>query len=240
MARRVLTLLAALGLASAMAVLPSVPTSATPVDTASHAQTVAFTTTPPTGADWFSDNWSIEIGYVASASASSGLPVTFSLDPASAGVCAIVDGFGAEDQAAIRFVGPGTCTILADQAGDDVYLPAPQASQSFVIEKAQPTLSGVKGRKLVPGLPSATFRATLQVLYNLSSHDWGHRGYEGQVIAFTVAGRPVCSATTDAEGVASCTGPLPLRTWLTQLRFTASYAGDARYKSVFGSAAFVG
>jgi hypothetical protein len=237
MIRRLLSAVAVLGLA----LLPAAPAHAEPTPT--QPQTVTFTSTPPSGVDWFSDDGSIHVGYVAEASASSGLPVTYSLDPASTEVCEIDDFSGSspfEGKAAIRFVGPGSCTIRADQEGDETYLPAPQASQSFVIDKVASTLSDLKARKVLRGGPSASFRATLQVPINLSSWEWGLGGYPGQVVTFSVAGTPVCSATTDTDGVATCTAPLPLITWLTQPRFTASYAGDALYEPATASAAFVG
>jgi hypothetical protein len=50
----------------------------------------------------------------------------------------------------------------------------------------------------------------------------------------------VCSGTTNISGVATCTAPLPLLAWVTQLRFTASYAGNALYKPVTASGIFLG
>jgi hypothetical protein len=237
MVRRLLTVLAVLGLA----LLPATPAHAESVP--SQAQTISFTTTPPADATWFDGATWFGIGYFASAESTSGLAVAYSIDPASAAVCDINEQFSrttAPSQAAIRFFGPGTCTILADQPGNETYLPALQVSQSFFIGKVQPTLTGLKGRKIVPGLPSASFSATLLVPVNTSSHDTGLWGYAGQTITFAIAGKPVCSGTTDSRGVATCTAPLPLLTWLTQLRFTASYAGDDLYKPVTGSQAFLG
>jgi hypothetical protein len=237
MVRRLLTLLAILGLA----LLTAAPTSAEPA--ASQTQTVAFTSTPPTDADWFDGATTWGVGYAASAEATSGLPVTYSVDPASAGVCSVSEDFNkptAPTWGGIVFLGPGTCTVLADQAGNETYLPAPQVSQSFFIDRVQSTMSGLKGRKIVAGLPAATFSATLLVPINTSSHDTGLWGYSGQVVTFSVGGKPVCSGTTNSQGVATCTTPLPLVTWLAQLRFTASYAGDVRYKPATASQAFIG
>jgi hypothetical protein len=242
--RRSLAIVGALVLTCGLAVLSAAPTTAQPATTdPDHAQTVSFTTTAPTDADWFdgATNWGV--GYIASAEATSGLPVTYSVDAASAGVCAISELFSdtsAPSTTGIDYLGPGTCTILADQAGDDAYLPAPQVAQSFLIDRVQPSLSGLKGRKAVPGLPSATFQATLLVPVNTDSHSTGPGGYAGQDVTFLVAGKPVCSGTTDISGVATCTAPLPLLAWVTQLRFTASYAGNALYKPVTASGIFLG
>jgi hypothetical protein len=242
--RRSITLLGTLGLACGLAVLSAAPTTAQPATTGpDQAQTVSFTTTPPEDATWFdgATNWGI--GYVASAEATSGLPVTYSVDPASADVCDIDELFSvtsAPSRAAIGYRGPGTCTIRADQVGNDTYLPAPQVVQSFVIGKVQPKMSGLKGRKVVAGLPAATFQATLLVPVNIDSHTTAPWGYPGQVVTFLVAGKPVCSGTTDNHGIATCTAPLGLLTWVTQLRFTASYAGNDLYKPVSASGPFLG
>ena len=237
MVRRLLTVLAVLGLA----LLSATPSNADPA--APQAQTVTFTSSPPTDAEWFDGATTWGVGYAASAEATSGLPVTYSVDPASAGVCSISEYLNkptAPTWAGIVFLGPGTCTVLADQAGNETYLAAPQVSQSFFIDRVQPTMSGLKGRKIVPGLPSASVSATLLIPINTSSHDTGLWGYPGQVVTFSVGGKPVCSGTTNSHGVATCTAPLPLVTWITQLRFTASYAGDDRYKPVTASQAFIG
>lgn len=82
-------------------------------------QTISFTSTAPTS--------TVIDGpaYTPAASASSGLPVTIAIDPASLGVCSI-DGSGV-----VSFQGAGTCTINANQAGDVDYKPAPQVQQSL-------------------------------------------------------------------------------------------------------------
>ena len=91
-------------------------------------QSISFTSSAPSGA---------VVGgptYGVSASASSGLPVSFSVDPASAGVCTL-------SGATVSFVGSGTCTIRADQGGNASYQAAPQVSQSFAVNIAGQTIS---------------------------------------------------------------------------------------------------
>src|SRR5437762_2449435 len=134
MARRLATLAALVGLSSALGMVTAPPTAA------ALSQTVEFTSPAPEGMDWFARG-PLFFQYVATASASSGLPIAFSVDPASAAVCEISDVPAPQPPSAgIRFVGPGTCTIHADQAGNQDYLPAPRATLSFVIEKVQPNL----------------------------------------------------------------------------------------------------
>ena len=64
------------------------------------------------------------------ATASSGLPVTFT--SATTGVCTITsDGV-------LTFVKTGTCTIRANQAGNSSYNAAPQVTQSFTVSATSP------------------------------------------------------------------------------------------------------
>lgn len=48
----------------------------------------------------------------------------------------------------------------------------------------------------------------------------------GAAVTFSVAGQALCTATTDAHGVASCTGVCPLTLILLAGSYTATYAGD--------------
>jgi hypothetical protein len=99
----------------------------TPLRTPSG-QSISFLSTPPAGA---------VVGggpYLLSASASSGLPVLYSTSAGSADVCHLVNG-------SVWFVGAGTCRIYADQAGDAVYLAAPQAQQSFTVGLVPQTIA---------------------------------------------------------------------------------------------------
>jgi hypothetical protein len=228
-------MLVALGAAGAT--LLSTPASAsTPVRAdASQSQTVTFTTTPPSGADWFYGTNSFGISYEVTASASSGLAVEISVAPESAGVCSAFFPFGDEvptpGHAYINSSGAGTCTIRADQAGDANYLPAPTATQTFVVEKAPTTLSKPRSRKGLPGLTPTTFSATLQRPYHLDSHFTGMEGFPQQVVTFAIGGKAVCRGITDAQGVASCAALIGAAQWLSNLRWTATYAGDDLYRA---------
>ena len=76
--------------------------------------------------------------YVPAATASSGLPVTFSIDAGSdQGVCSL-----SPDGTTVSFTGAGTCVVDAHQAGDGVsWDAAPAAQQSFVIAAAPLTVN---------------------------------------------------------------------------------------------------
>ena len=85
-------------------------------------QTITFTSKPPRKATPGGT-------YTAAASASSGLPVIFTIDPSATSVCSI-------SGSTVSFISAGTCVIDANQAGDANFDAAPQAQQSFVVGKA--------------------------------------------------------------------------------------------------------
>lgn len=84
-------------------------------------QTISFTSTPPATPGVGAGT------YAASATATSGLPVT--LTSTTPAVCTIAGG-------TVTFVGIGTCTLAANQPGDNTYLPANQVLQSFEVKGA--------------------------------------------------------------------------------------------------------
>jgi hypothetical protein len=83
-------------------------------------QTVSFTSTAPSTA---------QVGgasYNATASATSSLTPTITVDASAASVCSI-------SGSTVSFTGAGTCTLDANQAGDANYNAAPQVQQSFSV-----------------------------------------------------------------------------------------------------------
>lgn len=224
---RLLNIFVALGATVALGLLTPLPAHA------AQTQTIAFTSTPPAGQDWLTYSHPFFHEYIATATASSGLPVEFSIAPASADVCSIAgvyhDDPTGSTGADIDFLGGGTCTVWADQPGDGDFLPAPRVTQSFQVERVQTSLPKVKGKKGVPGKKPATFSATLQTLAFVDSRSIGPVPFLGQIVTFSVAGKPVCSGVTGAYGIATCQGIVPRADGL-RLRFTASYAGDDDYK----------
>jgi PKD repeat protein len=111
---------------------------------AGRSQTVAFTSTAPSSA---------VVGgptYVAAATATSGLLV--SLSSATPAVCSL-------SGASVSFVGAGTCTIDADQAGDAEYSAAPQAQQSFAVGGPAPSAPPILQPSLIATIPDSSFSA---------------------------------------------------------------------------------
>ena len=70
--------------------------------------------------------------FAVSATASSGLPVSFTASPSSN--CTVSGTTG-------HIVHAGGCTVTASQAGDDNYYPAPDVPNAFTIKKAKATIS---------------------------------------------------------------------------------------------------
>ena len=82
-------------------------------------QTITITSTPPP-VDKHSPPYTI------TATATSGLAVTFSIAPASAAICSI-------SGASVSFKKHGDCIVRANQAGSANYLPAPQVQQIITV-----------------------------------------------------------------------------------------------------------
>jgi len=83
-------------------------------------QAINFLSSPPTDAVVNGN------GYAVLATATSGLPVTLSIDPTAAPVCSVSSSM-------VSFIGAGTCVINANQFGNDIYGPAPRVQQSFAV-----------------------------------------------------------------------------------------------------------
>jgi hypothetical protein len=71
-------------------------------------------------------------GYTPSATATSGLAVSITVDQSTTAVCSISAG-------AVRFDTAGTCILDFDQAGDADWAPATGLDQSFTVSPASPT-----------------------------------------------------------------------------------------------------
>jgi hypothetical protein len=89
------------------------------------AQVITFTSTPPAHA-------AVGERYqLAASGGGSGNPVTFTVDPATTSGACTVSASGL-----VRFTGPGTCIIDADQAGNSDFGAAPLASQTISVTAA--------------------------------------------------------------------------------------------------------
>jgi hypothetical protein len=132
--------------------------------------------------------------------------------------------------ATVSFVGLGTCTVDANQAFSANYLAAPQVQQSFVVSKASTSLTAasvsIVSSILMLGV---TFSATL------TSQATG-KGIAGQTVTFADGSLASCSATTNANGVASCTASvLAVLGLLLSPSYSAAYAGGTDYLGANGA-----
>jgi hypothetical protein len=91
---------------------------------AKGSQTITFTSTPGR----YDRN---DPPYIVSATATSGLAVTFTTDSSSNGVCSVSGN-------TVSFQGRGTCIVYANQAGNASWLPAPQIQQVLDIKNHTP------------------------------------------------------------------------------------------------------
>jgi hypothetical protein len=118
--------------------------------------------------------------FTVSATASSGLPVSF----AASGACTV-------SGAIVHLTGAGSCTVTASQPGNVIYNPAPDVSQSFAIAKATQTITfGPLADRTYPG-PDFPVSATAS---------------SGLAVSFAASRTcTVSGATVHLTGAGSCT-----------------------------------
>jgi hypothetical protein len=141
--------------------------------------------------------------FTVSATASSGLPVVFTVTSAPAGACTIAGN-------TVTIVGAGTCTVNADQAGDGNYNAAAQVQQAFTVNKGNQTIIiNGPGTKTFPS-PPITLTAT--------------GGASGNPVTFTAGPSAVCTSggTNGATITIVATGTCNL---------TADQAGNGNYNA---------
>lgn len=130
--------------------------------------------------------------FTVSATASSGLPVSFS----ATGKCSI-------NGTTVHITGAGSCNITASQAGNTMYQAAPDVVRSFVIAKANQTITFDELQPQAAG-DSLSIGATTS---------------SGLPVSFSVAGNCTLSGTTVyLNSGGSCT-------------ITATQTGDANYNA---------
>lgn len=132
--------------------------------------------------------------------------------------------------------GWATATITSNEPADDYWVAQYTGPGVFIVTSyfarviwtlaptmltAKPALLSL-GRLKLYGPPSATLTSSNGPL-------------AGKVISFSAGGAPLCTATTNAHGVATCSGAQFLPT-LQAGGYTAAFAGDAQYGASTGSA----
>lgn len=133
-----------------------------------------------------------------SATANSGLPVTFST---STPLICTAAGTNGET---ITLIAAGTCTVSANQAGDDVYRPANTVNRNFTVTKLSQTITfanpGAKTLALTPQVTvSATSGSTLTVTFTTTTPlVCTAGGANGEIITLLALG--TCSVRADQAG----------------------------------------
>lgn len=126
--------------------------------------------------------------FALNATASSGLPVGFQ----------IIAGNAVLNGNILTITGVGQVTVRASQSGNGNYNAAPNVDQTFTIAKAQPTLILTAPPVIVNG-SSITLSAVLTGV--------GGAQLANRIIVFSIGSGTTaqsCSATTNANGTASC------------------------------------
>lgn len=161
--------------------------------------------------------------YFVSGTASSGLPVKVTVDPASADVC--VYSASTQDPTWVSAVHAGDCIVHLDQSGDDTYDAAPQVTRTIVIDRDHALLFADPAQKGILGLTPTKFAARL--IYP--------RGFGiplvGEKVSFAVAGRTLCTGVVGTDGYARCSAAIGTAAAFTQKTYTATYAGSRDYYS---------
>jgi hypothetical protein len=126
--------------------------------------------------------------FAPSATASSGLPVSYS----ASGNCTILNGN-------IHLTGAGSCTATASQSGDNNYNPAQDVSQSFNISKGDQTITfpaiADKTFADAPFNPGATASSGLAVSYSAT----GNCTVLGSTVSLTSIGTCTLTATQTGD-----------------------------------------
>ena len=157
------------------------------------AQAISFSSAAPTLATVAGATYDV------AASATSGLPVTLSIDATAASVCSL-------SATTVSFLAVGTCTINANQAGNTTYMAAPQVQQSFGVKNDQtisftstvPTTAEVGGTTYTV---SATADSALPVSFTIDAAASGVCSVSGDTVSFDAVG--TCIINADQAGNAN-------------------------------------
>jgi len=142
-------------------------------------QTITVTTNPPASAAY-------KTSFTVAASTSSGLVVTFT----SSGVCSVTAGTTPGTATYTMASGTGTCTVIANQAGNSDYSAAPQVTKSVTATLAAQAITFTTNPPA-----SAAYKSSFTVVASASS---------GLAVKFTSSG--ACSNSGTTYTMTSSTG----------------------------------
>ncbi len=148
-------------------------------------QTISFGT--PTGTPSYT--YLTDASFTVGATASSGLPVTFS--STTGGVCTV-------SGTTVSIVGGGACPITASQAGNADYLAAPDEVRSFTVNPAGQTITFTPLTGATYGAAPLALRAAASSRLAVSFTTTGPCVTSGATLAITGAG--LCAVTAHQAG----------------------------------------
>ncbi|MCW2785743.1 MAG: Endoglucanase-like protein [Marmoricola sp.] len=187
-------------------------------------QTISITSSPPSPGV-------VGSTYDLVATATSGLTVAFTQDPASAG-CSLS---GNE----LTFTGAGTCVVDADQPGNGAFTAAPQLKQSIQVVKQDQTVSftSTPPSPAVAGStydPAAAATSTLDAVISLDPGSAGCSLSNGEV-TFTGAGTCVLDADQPGSAAFSAAPQAQQSIQVVKQDQTVSFTSTAPSPGVAGS-----
>jgi hypothetical protein len=167
-------------------------------------QTISFTSTNPSP---------VNVGgtYTPTASATSGLPVAITIDPASSGVCS-------RSGQVVTYQATGTCTIDADQAGNATYAAARRVHQSVSVVRRTQSVSFTSADPspvTVGGTytPTASATSGLPVAITIDPASSGVCSQSGEAVTFDSAG--TCAIDANQAGDATFDPASPVQQSVT-------------------------
>ncbi len=175
--------------------------SASPLLVNQANQTITFA--GPTSPITFAPNKTVTL----SASASSGLPVTFSIDPSST-------GSGSISGNVLTITGAGSFVIDANQAGNSNYNAAPQVQKTLVVTKAGQTITFTAPTSPITYAPNKTVTLSASassgavVTFSVDASSTGSGSISGKVLTITGAGTIVLDANQAGNSNYMCRGEL--------------------------------
>jgi hypothetical protein len=178
-------------------------------------QTISFTSTAPAAA--------VVAGaaYTVAGTATSGLPVAFTIDASASSVCSI-------SGSSVSFLGAGTCVINANQAGNANYSPAPQVQQSFTVGRGSQSISFTSTAPAAATVGGAAYTVTatatsgLPVAFTIDASAASVCSVTGSTVIFLASG--TCVINANQAGNAN---------WNAAAQVQQSFAVAAGSQSIF-------
>jgi hypothetical protein len=164
---------------------------------AKGAQSVTFTSTAPDSAVVDGST------YAANATSTSGLPVTLTIDPSASSVCSI-------QGATVSFNAAGTCTIDANQSGNNDWNPATQTQQTVTVGKGSQTitLAALADKRFDQRQITIAATASSGLTVTFTSMTSGTCGVSGTTVTFLATG--TCTVKADQAGDSNWNAAAPM------------------------------